>query len=413
MEAPQPFLRYLPIGPICLLGLLLLAGCSSGSDDSWEPTAEEWTTPEPEPLPEVPISFGGSEGAGEEVNMVKGDRTGATTRAGVPLSDKGVTAFQVWGYKNMSDGLQTVFPGYAVEWTNNTAGTTTTNSSNWEYLLPSKPAQLIKYWDWSAVAYRFYAVTGWGGAPPEPPAVYEANKAYGANGVSDTYEVSMLTDATSTVAMNQTPYFSHLWYSTGQLPEYADKQFGKPVVLEFVKPYARVRFLFKYAFPREGIVLSNKSFKPSDGSAIARKGTVTVTYPLTGVDITESFSATGDTSSGALEALEALEDFDVDYDPEDDSKDYVTLSSGEMTEDGWYIVVPNTAQGSYTLSVNINGAVEAKHAAVPAEFMQWKPGFSYTYVFKILDQGGVEIDLVESSVVPWVNENAVHEVYNW
>ena len=36
-----------------------------------------------------------------------------------------------------------------------------------------------------------------------------------------------------------------------------------------------------------------------------------------------------------------------------------------------------------------------------------------TVMGAFLTKNGVEIDLVESSVVPWVNVNAVHEVYNW
>lgn len=373
------------IWPISLLGLLLLAGCSSGSDDSWEPTLEEWTEAEPEPDMEVPISFSGSEGAGEEVNMVKGDRTGATTRAGVPLSDKGVTAFQVWGYKNMSDGLQTVFPGYAVEWTNNTAGTTTTNSSNWEYLLPSKPAQLIKYWDWSAVAYRFYAVTGYTSHEPNTP-----------NGP---HEFSIAADATSTEGMNATHYFSRLWFSTGQLPTYADKQFGKPVQLEFLKPFCRVRLMFNYSYAEEGIRLEDICFKPGadyeaaegDRVKIPLKGTFTVSYPLTGTETRESFTISD------IDAPSRLDAFTEEYIPEGTEK--------------WYTVLPNNTQGYYRLRVLVNGA--ERWATVPEQFMQWQPGYSYTYMFKITEEGGVEIEFVHSAVADWTDLENDYSVYNW
>ena len=89
----------------------------------------------------------------------------------------------------------------------------------------------------------------------------------------------------------------------------------------------------------------------------------------------------------------------------------MTLSLGAMTSDGWYIVFPNMSQGSYKLSVDING--QTKTAAVPANYMQWLPGYSYTYVFKITEEGGVEIGWVEYAVTPWEDMPADHTVYNW
>jgi hypothetical protein len=68
-------------------------------------------------------------------------------------------------------------------------------------------------------------------------------------------------------------------------------------------------------------------------------------------------------------------------------------------------------QGSYTLSVKINTA--DKTAVVPAEYMRWLPGYSYTYIFKITDEGGVEIGGVEFAVTPWTELEANRMVYNW
>lgn len=332
-------------------------------------------------------------------------------------------AFKVWGHKDMSfddkddvdpsndeyGDMQTVFPGYTVSWVTNTAYTTTSNTNDWEYV---GGGQTIKFWDWSAKAYRFFAVTDWGEELPVSPVT---GKAYEASKTSTNYDVKMLIDispvyddednydAEATAAkMDATPYFSHLWFSTGNASLYPDKQFGKPVTLEFLKPLTRVRYIYKYAFPREGYFIGTQSFAPSDGTTkIARKGTVTIIYPLTGTDTKESFATSVDVSEGYLTA------FTVDYDPEDDGKTY----SSPMTDDGWYIVAPNMSQGSYKLSVNINGV--EKTAAVPANYMQWLPGYSYTYVFKITEEGGVEIGWVEAAVIPWIEQEADHPVYNW
>ena len=131
---------------------------------------------------------------------------------------------------------------------------------------------------------------------------------------------------------------------------------------------------------------------------IARKGTVTVHYHTEGPEIKEWYTMSPD-------AADTLSAFTKDYDPEDDTKTYATR------DNGWYTVLPNNDQGSYTLTVSINGT--EKTAVVPAEFMQWLPGYSYTYVFKITDEGGVEIGWVEYAVTPWTEMTGSRNVYNW
>ena len=370
------------------MAVLMSTACSSGSEDTGQgggvPVADTRTA----------ITFSGHEDEEQAVSR------GAYRRAGTPLSDAGVSQFHVWGYKNMDyndgtgayGGTQTVFPGYQVEWHDGTAATTTTNSSGWEYILPAKSDQTIKYWAWGAKAYRYFAVTG--------------TPSHTLNGTA--HEFTFNADASDVDVMAATPYFTRLWFSTGNQVAYPDKQFGKPVTLEFVKPYTRVRFQFKYSYPREGIKLTEKSFKPTDDVTaaeeakvkIARKGTVTVHYPIEGTATKEWYSVVVDNDKSTR--LEALT---IDYDPDDDGKDYTG------TDKGWYMVLPRDAQGSYTLSVRVNG--QARTAVVPAEYMQWLPGYSYTYIFKITEEGGVEIGWVEYAVVPWIEMFANKTVYNW
>ena len=373
------------IGLITLLTLVSCGGGGGGEDDL---SAPQEVVAKSEM---VPITFSGNQGT--ETTVTRAD--------GTPLSDKGIESFQVWGYKNTAvdySTYQTVFPGYTVSWGANTAYTTTSNTNNWEYVGGD---QTIKYWDWGANAYRFFAVTGCDSHEPDEP-----NKTYKINITADSSPV--LVDGKYAKAATDTklalaPYFSRLWYSTGNPTDYPDKQFGKPVTLEFVKPYARVRFIYNYVYPREGITLSDQSFKPTDGDKkIYRKGVVTVTYPLSGAETKESYS---------LEHIEAtdpenLEAFTEDFDPDDDTKVYNTCDKG------WYTVIPNTSQGSYTLTVSINGGTP-KTAVVPAEYMQWKPGYNYTYIFKITDAGGVEIGWVEYKVTPWTDMEVSKSVYNW
>ncbi len=386
------------IGILCLISmitLLTLVSCGGGGDDDLGAPQTAAVNNEL-----VPITFNGSQGVEATV----------TRASGTPLHDAGVSQFHVWGYKNMTSetqtvSTQTVFPGYQVNWGANTAYTTTTNTNNWEYVGISD--QTIKYWDWAATAYRFFAATNFDKEATVPATVagYDANKSYKSNETNETYSVSMLAN---TADIKDNLYFSRLWYSTGNPTDYPDKQFGKPVTLEFVKPYARVRFIYNYVYPREGITLSNQKFRPSAdvGAAaeenkvkIPRKGIVTVTYPLSGAD-KESYSMVADADKSTR-----LEAFTEDYDPENDTKDYTTCDKG------WYTVIPNLTQGSYTLTVSINNV--EKTAVVPAEYMKWLPGYSYTYIFKITDKGGVEIGWVDYKVTPWTDMEVSREVYNW
>ncbi len=381
-----------PIGLIGLMGLmgLGLMGCSGDS-------------PEPAPEPakaETAIAF--ASGLEEEQ---------AVTRAAMPLSEQAVTRttplsektqrFTVWGYKNMSydedtqaydsDGstLQTVFPGYNVGWTSGSSATSTTNSSGWDYvnqLSSTGVEQTIKYWDWSATAYRFFAYAGSGVTEAQDPL-----------GSPTSYKFSFTANAEDEATC---PYYSRLWFSNNNYPECP--AYGQAVRLEFLKPFVKVRFMFRFADPSQSIVLEEKSFKPTDNSKIHRAGTVTITYPLTGNTTRETV-----TPSNIVEDKDIVK-FAEDY--EGDAKTYTE------TDNGWYTVLPAPNQGSYTLSVTVNGG-DPKSAVVPAEFMNWLPGYEYTYIFKITEAGGVEIDLVQAAFTEWGATNDQntneHPVYNW
>ena len=91
--------------------------------------------------------------------------------------------FVVWGDKTVNSATQTVFDNYQVDYVTNTASTTTTNSAGWEYVgyknLPygttttsggtlnnngvavnataSGVDQTIKFWDYGASSYNFFA----------------------------------------------------------------------------------------------------------------------------------------------------------------------------------------------------------------------------------------------------------------
>ena len=149
--------------------------------------------------------------------------------------------------------------------------------------------------------------------------------------------------------------------------------------------------MYLFVSPREGVSMGEQTFKPTDeGKKIETGGTVTVSYPLTGEQKQETITVSAITGINAL------------------TEDYVENGTKK-----WYTVLPATGQGTYTLTVKVND--EDKTVVVPAAYMDWLPGYCYTYVFKIDAVGGVEIGWVDYAVTPWNTSipSADHQVYNW
>ena len=215
----------------------------------------------------IPIAFYAQEGQ-EEVVTRADEGTGNTdegtylTRADKGLNEvlpEGAKTFQVWGYKNMpNDELQTVMPGYTVRWIENSAATSTSNSHGWEYVnqqATGQEEQTIKYWDWSATAYRFFAYADAMPYPePTPSPTIENGKCL----------FSFTADGTNPDREADCPYYSHLWFSD-------NTAYGQVVRLEFLKPFVKVRFMFISDDPDmhiEDVAIAKPAFKPSDGRRI-------------------------------------------------------------------------------------------------------------------------------------------------
>ena len=330
--------------------MLAIVSCSSG-DEAGVPDI-----PEPSPVAESAIAFSGDV---SEENVV--------TRATESLSDKGITTFRVWAFKNSGSEFSTadvVMNNYQVTWSSGSQSAS--NSHGWEYVnYSTDPQQSIKYWDWSSTAYRFFGYTG-------------TDKPTGT-------DLMTLTIAVNATDLEHVPYYSMLWFSTGNPAVYPQKQFGQPVQLLFLQPVAYVKFLFRISDTISNFKLTNKSFGPADGtSQIATKGNFTVSYPLTGS------STTGET--------------------------WATLATGYIdaftADDLQYAVLPAQSQGDFLVSVDVNK--QTKTAIVPAQFMSWSPGYLYTYIFKITDSGSVVIDGISTAFTPWSTGDATNrDIYNW
>lgn len=364
------------MGGISLIGLIALMGLSSCSQ------GEEAEVPVPGQESVEAITFSGMHSDAEEVQAV---RSRATS-----LHDHATNSFRVYAYKN--DGYdagtytstQQVMDAYRVDWQ---TARTTTNSDNWEYVDQAN-GQYIKYWDWSAHAYRFFAY-----APADATGITTdiTSHTVGTRSIHDNVRFSFDASADAPDAL---PYVSHLWFSTGNATLYPTRLFGRTVKMEFVKPLARVRFIFVY--PEGDAIydhskLSEISFAPVEPTdVIALNGTLHIDYPLTGTGTTETWTTTP-AATGNLAAL--TEDWQ------------------EGVDEKWYDVLPNTSQGPFQLSVKVFNSTRT--AAVPAQLMTWQAGFEYTYVFKITEDD-VFLQVVQTAVRNWTTvATDPQELYNW
>ena len=355
--------------------LLLLSLSCCGSSD--EPVAPEPTpTPNPPAVEDVAITFAGN---------LSEERT--VTRAA--LNDNaGPTSFKLWGFKNDAynastaayTGYQTVIDGYRVAFVGGTVPT------GWEYIGQGESGreQMIKYWDYSSKAYRYWAY-----APADAAGITVAT---GGTPVATT--MSLTIDGNNA---DDVPYVSEMWFSTGNAALYPDKLFGNTIQMKFYKPVAHVRFMFRFSesvkhYDRTG--LSDIEFAPGNGAPIALKGGLTLTYPITGTAVSSSFSSS--VASGAAYP-DVIDAFTVDY---TDATPH------------WYTVLPRSGQGSFRLTVKVLG--EERTADVPAMMMEWKPGYDYTYIFKVNETGGVVLDLLELAMHDWsTGAPRNHNLYNW
>ena len=347
--------------------------------------------------------------------------------------------FYVYGIKKESaDGagnVQTgnlVFNNYSVNWTANSAMTTTSNTENWEYVgytLSAKEqdnitinsgavAQTIKYWDWGAADYTFYAFSAL-------PADIEGDKITvakvqnqkttddPAHTVYDNgYNVTLAADASL-----DDLYFServHIVKDEGtnatNTNRQADNTYGGNVTFRFHNMATKVRVAMYETIPGHSVTINE--FKVVDNAsptfpamttskttnfaanfvnnASGTAGSMTVKYVASGATQnhpTVAFTQTGDAANilnlGELlkaDVVIGTSATEATYDKAE--KAYTSVFPKENNEQNLKLKV------SYTLTAPVTGetiTVTDATAEVPANYLKWKPGYAYTYIFKISD----------------------------
>lgn len=385
---------------ILTLVAILLTGCAS----------DEFTGRKANPDGEVAITF--SSGAN---GITRADKTGAD--AATLLGNN----FVVEGVKG--DGVdyaeaQVVFDHYNVNWTTNTAGSTESNSSNWEYVgqsVSTNPApvnaqmQTIKFWDFGAEQYDFIAMSkGMGNA-----SFSQIDYANIGNATGD----DPVCTVTGSVSDVMKAYISNLL--TIKQANYG----VAPVTPKFRNLSSKIRVAIYETIPgysvkdvvfyvdgstystaetqSNAILFTTGTDKLVSGSA---SGVMKVFYPDTdGKKPLVTFDvATGtDNTTTKLDFGKPLTYTGAEAD-EAAGNIYLGRSSNEASfakSDGtdYITVMPTGEQHALTLRVkytlvSLDGrgetiSVGPMSAVVPAEFTEWQPNFAYTYLFKITDEG--------------------------
>ena len=366
---------------IFFMALCLLSCSSSGQDAPF--------IPEPQ---QVGISFGGNSGSWQDASSRAGEgETGLKSL---------FSSFKVWGYKTKNDdggtnenggsnndgstnsSIQKVMYGYLVDWN--------TSSNDWEYIGKYNASlnlhQTIKYWDYSALHYHFWAY-----APADAPGVTASE-----NTNANSHSITIPYEFNSNATLTSTPYISNL----------CTPKIGDQVKLTFVPLIAKVRFKFKYndkqiasiteiSFRDERWKLTGNGNFQWSGASDAKTpvaGNIIATYPLSGTstDVSKTWETT---NRGILELT-------IPYEEATDENHQTEIRQK------WYFMPPmdiaQYKQGNYILSANIEG--NQVTATVGSEYMQWKAGFQYTYIFKVSETTS-SITFAEVEVEQW-NQNS-------
>ena len=358
---------------IPLMALCLYSCAGSGQDEPDVPT------PNPSEPQQVGISFGGNSGSWQDASSRAED--------GEMGLESLFTSFKVWGYKtkniegSTNSSTQNVMKGYLVGWK--------MSSNDWSYIGKYNASlnlyQTIKYWDYSALQYRFWAY-----APTDTHGVKAIeNKNANSHSIIIPYEFN------SNATLTSTPYISTLC-----IPKIGDQ-----VKLTFVPLIAKVRFKFKYNDKQiasiQKISFRDERWKPTGNGTFQWSGStedktpvagnIIATYPLSGTstDVSKTWETT---QKGILELT-------IPYEEENDENHQTDIRQK------WYFMPPIDnayQQGNYILSAIIEG--NQVTATVGSEYMQWKAGFQYTYIFKVSETTS-SITFAEVEVEQW-NKNS-------
>lgn len=304
------------------------------------------------------------------------------TRSATPLGRD----FVVYGYKNVNSTPQLVFDGYAVKYEEGSANTSEDNTHGYYYV---GGEQTIKYWDFSATEYRYWGYTG-------------DKSNLSDDGKQLTIPVSGLLSASEPTSI---PFYSSLYIRNTVTSDV--------VRLEFKRPYSKIRVQFYTNDPLDAndeIPLTDITFAPEEGKKIYKAGTVKVTYSLK--ETSETVETTPSNISADAQEMLTYQDVTLTS-SEGYASDHAVTAKTAYSTDFYYTLPMNELNPAFIMTACVNGDTEKKTAVVPANFMQWKPNYLYTYIFKITE-AGKKIEFYDVQIDPWKYGGSQEEEWrNW
>lgn len=361
--------------------------------------------------------------------------TRATSNSTYKIEDLRANGFWVYGTKHSAiedktaQNDQAVYTNYLLAYKEGSANKTQSNTAGWEYVGVDNSlyrknvtpkvdeAQTIKYWDYSAVAYTFYAAT----ANPE-------DVKSGKVTINKTLE-----DATGTVytkgyevTLKDGANWDQLYFADRKVinktkdAEHAKHDvYGGEVNFTFRNALTKVRVAMYEIVPGYSVSIDKFYYTKAGESTQTTEATDKFTADANNTPLVTS--ATGVTykvvyynntdAGGQLENQpKMLPNADGDGATKNIFKigDGATLKAG--TELSTIITTPtyDTNGGKYTLFMpqadnaktlnlkvdytltSLDGSKEQIHvkgatATIPAKYLCWRPNYAYTYIFKISD----------------------------
>ncbi len=336
--------------------------------------------------------------------------------------------FVVSGFKGSATagGGSVVFDNYLVEYEENTAYTTESNTRNWEYVGKGLTthaqnngitSQSMKYWDYSKPQYDFIA---W--STGKNTAIFEAPTS-GTIPARSVLVSAINPSSLGTAAYTYTGRSADLMgcyiadIVTRKKAQYGDdpvtikfRSLGSKVrmgIYETIPGYSVRDVQFYNAFNSADHNSTPKLFTTDNASLIYNSGTYTVYYPTVDEEGNPDnnqahvkFDGTGSQSS--IVDFSALNYFGAEESEKNPDAVYLGRSSnaasmaGEAEGNYFTQYLPNETGTSLNLRVNYvlestDGSgeiieVKGAYCQVPSIYTQWKAGYAYTYLFKISDR---------------------------
>ena len=333
---------------------------------------------------------------------------------------------------------QAVYTNYLLAYTEGTANNTQSNTAGWEYVgvnnedyranvTPNvEQAQTIKYWDYSAAAYTFYAAT----ANPKDVKdgkviIKKTLEDADAEGTVYTkgYEVTLKNDAD----WDQLYFADRKVINKSQDAEHAKHDvYGGEVNFTFRNALTKVRVAMYEIVP--GYSVSIDKFYYTEANESTQKTVATdkftadanntpletstegVKYKVVYYNDTEADGQLKNqpkmlpnaTGAGSKKTVFKIGDGETLIGSADDTKSGTKLSTVITTptydtNGGKYTLFMPQADNDKTLNLkldytltSLDGSKEQIHvkgatATIPAKYLCWRPNYAYTYIFKISD----------------------------